>query len=42
MNERNLLYDRIHIYCTESDGGRGIWKRIDENRELLELIQNKP
>lgn len=41
MNERSLLYDRIHIYCTETDGGRGIWKRIDENRELLELIQKE-
>ena len=24
--------------CQESDGRRGIWKRIDENRELMELL----
>jgi hypothetical protein len=27
--------------CLESDRGRGIWKRIDENRELLWLIQTE-
>lgn len=24
--------------CQESDSRRGIWKRIDENRELMELL----
>lgn len=33
--------ERIRILCTETDGGRGIWKRIDENRQLLELLQAK-
>lgn len=30
---------RVVRLCTESDGSRGIWKRIDENRELLECLQ---
>lgn len=30
---------RVMRLCTESDGSRGIWKRIDENRELLECLQ---
>lgn len=29
----------IMYLCTQTDGTRGIWKRIDENRELLECIQ---
>lgn len=30
---------RIETLCTNSDCGRGIWKRIDENREFLECLQ---
>lgn len=30
---------RVRSLCTETDGGRGVWKRIDENRQLLELLQ---
>lgn len=33
--------DRLRIYCTECDDSRGIWKRIDENRQLLEFLQNE-
>jgi|GEM_PF-5362414 len=29
----------ILFLCTETDGTRGIWKRIDETRELFECIQ---
>ena len=32
-------YYRAKKYCLESVAGRGIWKRIDENRELLACIQ---
>lgn len=28
----------IMYLCTQTDGTRGIWKRIDENRELVECI----
>ena len=35
-NERYLL---IKKYCTESNEYRGIWKIIDEQRELLECLQ---
>ena len=29
----------IMFLCTETDGTRGIWKRIDETREMFECIQ---
>ena len=32
-------YYRTKKHCLESEAGRGIWKRIDENRELLVCIQ---
>lgn len=32
-------YYRAKKHCLESEAGRGIWKRIDENRELLMCIQ---
>ena len=34
-----LALERIKLFCTETEGGRGIWKRIDENRELLAFLQ---
>lgn len=32
-------YIRALDLCLNSEAGRGIWKRIDENRELLACIQ---
>ena len=33
--------DQVRILCTETEGHRGIWKRIDENRELLAFLQEQ-
>lgn len=35
---REMLESILYL-CTETDGTRGIWKRIDECRELFECIQ---
>lgn len=39
MNRDTQLLNCIQLLCTETEGKRGIWKRIDENRELLEFMQ---
>lgn len=39
MNKQDLLLTRVWTLCTQTDAKRGIWKRIDENRELLEFLQ---
>lgn len=39
MTRNELLLRRVLALCTEYDCGRGIWKRIDENRELLMFLQ---
>lgn len=38
-NERKLAC--IKLLCTSFDYGRGIWKQIDENRELIEFLFNE-
>jgi len=30
----------LRKFCVESNGGRGIWKVIDEQRELFQLLQS--
>lgn len=32
-------YIRARNHCHNVEAGRGIWKRIDENRELLACLQ---
>lgn len=39
MDNQAVLLARVRTLCTETDGKRGIWKRVDENRELLEFLQ---
>ena len=39
MNKQALLLHKIRVLCTQTEGMRGIWKRLDENRELLEFLQ---
>lgn len=34
-------YETVLNFCTNCDNGRGIWKRIDENRELLQFLQKQ-
>lgn len=31
--------EKVRQFCIDSNEGRGIWKVIDENRELLECLQ---
>lgn len=35
------ILSQIKQYCEHSSQGRGIWKRIDENRELLQFLQKQ-
>lgn len=35
----SIQLERIRLLCTETEGGRGIWKRIDENRGFLSFLQ---
>lgn len=35
----SIQLERIRLLCTETEGGRGIWKRIDENRGFLAFLQ---
>ena len=39
MNKQSLLLHKIRVLCTQTEGKRGIWKRLDENRKLLEFLQ---
>lgn len=39
MDNQAVLLARVRALCTKTDGERGIWKRVDENRELLEFLQ---
>lgn len=32
-------FARVESYCRHADYDRGIWKRIDENRQLLQFLQ---
>ena len=39
MHKQALLFQGVRTLCMEAGGRRGIWKRIDENRELLAFLQ---
>lgn len=39
MTSEAILLTRVRVLCTETEGARGIWKRIDENREMLGFLQ---
>lgn len=38
MNKKDGLLE-LRKFCVDSNEGRGIWKVIDEQRELLECLQ---
>lgn len=39
ITEQLATLARVKNYCRNTNSGRGIWKRIDENRELLLFLQ---
>ncbi len=43
IDEKVQLFDVTYHYLVNCDGGRGIYKRIDETRELLDFLkENTP
>lgn len=38
FQKRRLALARVETLCKEFDCGRGIWKQIDENRQLLQFL----
>lgn len=38
FQKRRLALARVETLCKEFDCGRGVWKQIDENRQLLQFL----
>ena len=41
MNDTQKMLNSVKYLCMYTDGERGIWKRIDENRELLMFLEER-